>query len=62
MPRTERDRELAKRRQRKAKIKKLEKKYQAATSDADKEVIVAKVRRMSPMLNFVGRMEGTEVK
>ncbi|ADG67849.1 hypothetical protein Plim_2021 [Planctopirus limnophila DSM 3776] len=62
MPRTERDRELAKRRQRKAKIKKLEKKYAAATSAADKELIVAKVRRMSPMLNFVARVEGTEAK
>jgi hypothetical protein len=56
MPRTERDRELARRRQHKEKIKKLVTKYVHANNQADKQVIAAKVRRLSPMYNIDARI------
>jgi hypothetical protein len=55
MPRIERDRELAKRRQRKVKINKLIAKYVAA-SGTDKEAIAEKVRRISPFYELDKRV------
>jgi len=55
MPRIERDRELAKRRQRKSKITKLIAKYVAA-SGAEKEEIASKVRRISPFYELAKRV------
>ena len=52
MPRTERGRELARRRTRKVKIKKLRARYAAAKTDADKEVIMLKARRLSPFIEM----------
>lgn len=52
MPRLERDRELARRRSRKAKIKKLRAKYAASQNDAEKQEILAKARRLSPFIEF----------
>lgn len=48
MPRTERGRELARRRTRKAKLKKLRTKFAAASNDSEREVIATKARRLSP--------------
>ncbi len=52
MPRTERGRELARRRARKDKIKKLRTKYAAAKTDADKQLIFEKARKMSPFIEM----------
>ncbi len=59
MPRIERDREIASRRHRRAKLKKLETKALKATG-ADRDAIVEKVRRMSPLYNFAGRIAELE--
>jgi hypothetical protein len=56
MPRIERDRELAKRRQRKVKIDKLITRFALASSSADKELIAAKVRRISPFYDIPARL------
>lgn len=48
MPKVERARELTRRRSRKAKLKKYRAKYAAASNDAEREEIAAKVRRISP--------------
>lgn len=56
MSRIERDRELTQRRQRKVKLQKLIKRYVFATSSADKEVLAAKVRRISPMYDIEARL------
>jgi hypothetical protein len=48
MPRTERGRELARRRARKDKLKKLRTKYAAAKTDAERQTIFEKVRKISP--------------
>lgn len=56
MPRIERDREIARRRQRKSKIQKLIVKYMKATAQADKAVIATKVRRLSPFYNLEERV------
>lgn len=48
MPRVERDRELARRRQRKKKLIKLRKKYAEASDRAEREAIEEKVRKISP--------------
>lgn len=56
MPRIERDRELAKRRQRKVKLEKLVARFSLATSSADKEVLAAKVRRISPFYDINARL------
>ena len=50
MGRVERTREIARRRTRRAKLKKLRKKFADAKSGADKEAILAKVRRISPFV------------
>lgn len=56
MPRIERDRELAKRRQRATKLKKLITKYALTANAADKQVIAAKVRRISPFYDLDARL------
>ena len=48
MGRVERDREIARRRTRRTKLKKLRKLYAKADSKGQKDEIVAKVRRISP--------------
>lgn len=65
MPRIERDREIARRRQRKVKIQKLVEKYMKATVQADKQTIAQKVRRLSPFYNIderVAVLKGEEQK
>ncbi len=52
MPRVERSRELARKRKRKAKLKKLRVKYANAGDRAEKEAIQEKVRRISPFVNL----------
>lgn len=56
MSRIERDREITQRRQRKVKLQKLVKRYALATSTADKEVVAAKVRRISPLYDLDARL------
>ena len=48
MGRVERDRELARRRKRREKLKKLRKKYAEAQTPAERAEIEAKVRKISP--------------
>lgn len=48
MGRVERDREIARRRARKTKLKKLRARLAKATDQASRSVILAKVRRVSP--------------
>lgn len=55
MPRIERDRELAQRRKRSDKLKKLMGRYIKATSQADKALISSKIRRISPFYNIEER-------
>ncbi|MCA8986049.1 MAG: hypothetical protein KDA78_00315 [Planctomycetaceae bacterium] len=52
MPRTERDRELSRRRTRKVKLQKLRARYQAVKSDSEKQAILDKARRLSPFIEF----------
>ncbi len=49
MGRVERSREIARRRTRRDKLKKLRAKYQAAKSDSTKQEIMEKVRKISPL-------------
>lgn len=56
MPRIERDRELARRRHRKQKIRKLISRYIQASNQADKQAIAAKVRRLSPLYDIEARV------
>lgn len=53
MGRIERSRELARRRTRRVKLKKLREKLAAAKTDADKQAIVAKARKISPLAELV---------
>ncbi|WP_437202712.1 DUF6800 family protein [Planctomicrobium sp. SH664] len=48
MGRVERSREIARRRARTVKLKKLRAKFAAAKNDAEKATIVAKVQKLSP--------------
>jgi hypothetical protein len=48
MGRVERDRELARKRARRAKLKKLRAKYAAAKTETDKKAIFEKARKISP--------------
>jgi hypothetical protein len=48
MGRVERDREIARRRSRRAKLQKLRKRFAKATDQASKSLILSKVRRLSP--------------
>jgi hypothetical protein len=50
MGRVERSRELARKRTRRAKLKKLRTKIEAAKSDTEKNAIVEKIRRISPFV------------
>lgn len=59
MGRFERQREIARRRTRRAKLGKLRAKFAAATDQGEREAIIAKVRRVSP---FVNLEESTEAK
>jgi hypothetical protein len=52
MGRVERDREIARRRTRRAKLKKLRTKYGKAGTDTEKAEIFAKARRISPFISF----------
>jgi hypothetical protein len=52
MGRVERDREIARRRTRRAKLKKLKGRYAKATDQASKNAIVEKVRRISPFAHL----------
>jgi hypothetical protein len=48
MGRVERDREIARRRTRRTKLKKLRERFSKATDQATKSLIIAKARRISP--------------
>jgi len=52
MPRTERGRELARRRARKAKLAKLRTKFAAAKTDAERQEIALKARKVSPFVEL----------
>lgn len=52
MGRVERSRELARRRTRRTKLRKLRTKYAAAKTETEKAEILAKVRRVSPFATF----------
>jgi Family of unknown function (DUF6800) len=52
MGRTQRSREIARRRKRKGQIKKLRVRHAAATSESEKADILNKARRMSPLVSF----------
>jgi len=56
MPRIERDRELARNRKRKVQLKKFTERYLKATSTSDKQLIAAKIRRMSPFFDLEARV------
>ncbi len=59
MGRVERDREIARRRSRRAKLRKLRAKYRAATNEGDKAAIQEKVRRISPFVNLAEEEQET---
>ena len=48
----ERTREIKRRRSRRAKLAKLRVKFAKATNEGDKAVILAKARRVSPLVSF----------
>ncbi len=52
MPRDEGARELARKRARRAKLKKLRARYSEAKTESEKEEIFAKARRISPFVEF----------
>jgi len=52
MGRTERNRELARKRTRRAKLSKLRTKFVAAKSEGDKKAIMTKARKVSPFVEF----------
>lgn len=52
MGRVERDREIARRRKRRDKIKRLRARFDAAQTQADKDLIFLKARRQSPFVVF----------
>ncbi len=52
MGRVERDREIARKRSRRAKLKKLRGKYATASDSGVKTAIVAKVRKISPFVDL----------
>lgn len=57
MGRVEREREIARRRSRRAKLRKLRARYRAATNEADKAQIQEKVRKISPLVNLAEEEE-----
>jgi len=52
MPRIQRDRDLSRKRARKAKLKKFRAQYAAAKNETEKQEIAAKARRISPFVTF----------
>jgi len=52
MGRIERSRELARRRSRRVKLKKLREKLAVAKTDTEKQALVAKARRISPLVEI----------
>jgi hypothetical protein len=52
MGRVERSRELARRRKRREKLRKIRRQHAAAKSEADKQVLVQKARKVSPFINI----------
>lgn len=52
MGRVERTREIARRRQRRVKLKKLRARFAAATSRSEKQAIVEKVQKVSPLVDL----------
>jgi hypothetical protein len=52
MGRVERDREIARRRHRRHKLQKLRKEFAAATNKSQKQAIVEKVKRISPLVDL----------
>ena len=52
MGRVERQRELARRRKRRAQLKKIRAKHAAASTDAEKAELLAKARKMSPFVEL----------
>jgi len=52
MGRVERDREIARRRKRRAKVAKLRKSYNKASRAGEKNEILEKARRISPFVSF----------
>jgi len=48
----ERTREIRRRRARGAKLKKLRARFETATNEGDRAVILAKARRVSPLITF----------
>jgi hypothetical protein len=57
MGRVERDREIARRRTRRAKLKKLRAKYESAQSQGEKDEIFAKARKLSPFVDLASAAE-----
>lgn len=52
MGRVERQRELARKRKRREKLRKLRAKFRAATDEPTRQAIIEKVRRVSPFVNL----------
>ena len=52
MGRVERTREIARRRQRRNKLQKLRRQYAAASNKSQKQAIVEKVQRISPLVDL----------
>ena len=52
MGRVERDREIARRRRRRVRLKKFRAQYAAAKNETEKEEILAKARRISPFVDL----------
>mgnify|MGYP003382114233 CR=1 FL=1 len=52
MGRTERQREIARRRKRKVGLAKVRAKYAESTTEAEKTALLAKARRMSPFITL----------
>ncbi len=52
MPRIERDRDLSRKRARKAKLRKFRAQYATAKNDTEKQAIFEKARRISPFISF----------
>lgn len=50
MGRVERDREIARRRSRRAKLKKLRTRFESATSQSEKDALATKARKLSPFV------------
>lgn len=58
MGRIERTREIARRRQRRVKLRKLRALYAAATSKGEKQAILEKVRKVSPLVDLEAEAAG----